>query len=521
MDKEFLFAEDGTLRHGPVSRPEPATCGADPWRILVVDDDPEVHTVTRYALRTVTFRDRPLDLISAYSAAEALRILRDTADIALVLLDVVMETDDAGLRLVRCIREDLGNSAVRLILRTGQPGQAPEDRVILDYDINDYRAKTELTAQKLFTTVIAALRGYADIMAIEDNRRGLRRIIEAADGLPEGASLPDFAQHALSQLHQLLEQRRCHVICALVLTGGLVPSFGILASSGRFAQQHPDGGPLLDTAVRDALAEARVLGRPRLGTDTATLPIPVPGGQDLFVHLEAQPGLTATDRDLLAMFAAKMSASFGNVVLHGRLRRANAELRSITQTLEARVAARTRELMEANAKLEQLASLDSLTGILNRRRFIELAGAERDRCQRYGRSFSVLLIDLDHFKTINDSFGHAAGDSAICEAAQRTASALRSTDSLARYGGEELVVLLPETRLAAAERVAERIRQRIAGSPITHEAVSFVLTASIGVAEWNGLGETLAGLLDRADQALYCAKQQGRNQIMVAAPAAA
>ena len=145
-----------------------------PWRVLVVDDDADVHAVTRLALRNVSFKGRELELFSAYSGAEGFRLLRDTADIALVLLDVVMETEDAGLILARRIREELDNQTVRVVLRTGQPGQAPEQRVIIDYDINDYKAKTELTTQRLFTAVISALRAYETLTMLERAAPGPR-----------------------------------------------------------------------------------------------------------------------------------------------------------------------------------------------------------------------------------------------------------------------------------------------------------------------------------------------------------
>lgn len=131
-----------------------------PWKVLIVDDDDEVHILTRLVLRDLVFEQRPLLLLSAKSAAEARNILTKEQDIALVLLDVVMESDDAGLQLVKFIRCDLRNDDVRIILRTGQPGHAPEQQVILQYDINDYKEKTELTVQKLFTAVIASLRTY-------------------------------------------------------------------------------------------------------------------------------------------------------------------------------------------------------------------------------------------------------------------------------------------------------------------------------------------------------------------------
>jgi len=141
--------------------------GAPPWPILVVDDDEGVHWVTRMVLRNLLHAGRPVVLLGAHSAAEAKAILQQRRDVALILLDVVMETVDAGLRLIPVIREELGLRATRIILRTGQPGHAPEVEVILNYDINDYRSKTELTAQHLITSTVAALRAYSHITDLE------------------------------------------------------------------------------------------------------------------------------------------------------------------------------------------------------------------------------------------------------------------------------------------------------------------------------------------------------------------
>jgi len=136
---------------------------AAPWRVLIVDDDVDVHVVTKFALSQASFQGRRLSFLHAYSGAEALAVLRSTPDVAVVLLDVIMESQDAGLHVARKIREELHNSSVRIILRTGQPGQALEHRIILDYDINDFWCKTDLTTRKLFTTVISSLRTYASL----------------------------------------------------------------------------------------------------------------------------------------------------------------------------------------------------------------------------------------------------------------------------------------------------------------------------------------------------------------------
>ncbi|UCF50865.1 MAG: response regulator, partial [Bradyrhizobium sp.] len=124
----------------------PEDTDARKWKIAVIDDDPAVHDGTRFALSDYNLNGFGLEILSAYSAAEGRKLMAAHGDIAAVLLDVIMETDVAGLELVEYIRNELHNETVRIILRTGQPGQAPERRVIVQYDINDYKAKTELTA---------------------------------------------------------------------------------------------------------------------------------------------------------------------------------------------------------------------------------------------------------------------------------------------------------------------------------------------------------------------------------------
>ncbi len=139
-----------------------------PWKLLIVDDDEDTHDVTEMALRRLLYDNRPLLILHAFTALEAKLKLIDQPDIAIALLDVVMENDTAGLDLVKTIREDMKNDNIRLILRTGNPGKAPEESVTLAYDINDYRGKTELTAQSLRTAVITALRSYQAVATIKN-----------------------------------------------------------------------------------------------------------------------------------------------------------------------------------------------------------------------------------------------------------------------------------------------------------------------------------------------------------------
>lgn len=174
------------------------------WPVLIVDDEPEVHRVTELALTGFRFADRPLEIINAMSATEARKILELRNDIAVILLDVVMETEHAGLDLAQWIRNGLGNADVRIVLRTGQPGQAPEREIITTYDINDYKEKTELTARKLYTLVFSCLRSWRDIKMLEATGRGLDLILDGAGALFSYQPANRFADTALKLFHNLM-----------------------------------------------------------------------------------------------------------------------------------------------------------------------------------------------------------------------------------------------------------------------------------------------------------------------------
>lgn len=182
------------------------------YRILITDDDREVHAATNLLLRNFHFEGHPLEIHHAYSGAEARVMLRDMPDLALIFLDVVMEENDTGLKIVDYIRQELGNQKIRIILRTGQPGEAPEEKVIEAYDINDYRLKTELTATRLFTSVYEALRSYRDLMAIEAHRQGLEEIVKMSSKLFTLDTVEAFYNTVLNQIIRL-ESEEASAIC--------------------------------------------------------------------------------------------------------------------------------------------------------------------------------------------------------------------------------------------------------------------------------------------------------------------
>lgn len=235
----------------------------------------------------------------------------------------------------------------------------------------------------------------------------------------------------------------------------------------------------------------------------------------LAIPVHVEPAWHQTTTFHLAALLAACGGIIGLVQIRTRL------IRHRQQQLEQEVAERTRDLVEANHKLETLASTDPLTGALNRRRFLEALEAEVERAQRYGHSLALLEIDLDHFKQVNDRYGHAGGDAALCQSVTRISALLRSVDHLGRLGGEEFAVLLPVTGLDGAQQVAARIREALMATPIPYADHAIPITASIGCAEWLQWGETADALLLRADQALYAAKLLGRNRVEAWTPAVA
>jgi len=344
-DDELLFDEDDEKAGSSAS---PAVVDyLDPWAVLVVDDDPQIHDMTRLLLKKFVFQGRGAELMSAYSAAEAKAILEKRSDIAVILLDVVMESEDAGLKLVRIIREDMGNKRSRIVLRTGQPGQAPEKDVILNYDINDYKSKTELTAQKLFTTMVASLRSYQDIVAIERNRVGLEKILNASSSLFDKRSMREFVEGAIIQLEALLRGKEGSILCCQVKnTQATREEIVILAGTRGFA---PHVGHTLRSCLPDEICaeieDAFHTQRNVFEKDRCILVFRTHDhGANVFFLRRPEP-FTQDERTLLEVFCTKVAIGFDNVCLYE-------DLAALNNTLEQQVAQRTREAREKSRLLE-------------------------------------------------------------------------------------------------------------------------------------------------------------------------
>jgi response regulator RpfG family c-di-GMP phosphodiesterase len=293
------------------------------WKVLVVDDEPDVRQLTALNLRGFEFAGRPLELIEAASAAEAKVRLEEHKDIALALIDVVMETDDAGLKLVEYIRKGLGNAMVRLVIRTGQPGVAPERYVIDNFDIDDYKDKTELTAQKLYTTVRSALKSFRDLQTIELNRLGLSRILEVTPELYNlhVDKLEEYFRGVLMQIIGLCNLGHSGMISTI---DGLVVTIegkevciragaGELTGSTEAAERRQQIIQLCSQIVTGKTAGDQLRG------GAMVMPLSVHGEVLGFVYLEAGDVLSSDDRELIQVMANQCAAALDNFRLHHSL----------------------------------------------------------------------------------------------------------------------------------------------------------------------------------------------------------
>lgn len=286
------------------------------WKLLVVDDEPDVIALTQLSLKGFRFAGRDLEILPARSAYAARAILAEHTDIALALIDVVMETDDAGLRLVEHIRGELGNAMLRIVIRTGQPGVAPERFVIDHYDIDDYKDKTELTAARLYTTVRSAIKSYRDLKTIDLNRIGLSHVLAAA---------PDIYRLANTSLNQFFEGVLTQIVglCNLSEASCMGTLDGVVATlDGQEVSVRAACGGFAATRrfeqIREQCTALILSGNVESASTNGTMIVPLTIATRVigFVYIEAQYPLTASDRDLIHVLAQQCSSALENKRLH-------------------------------------------------------------------------------------------------------------------------------------------------------------------------------------------------------------
>lgn len=317
------------------------------WIVLIVDDKEEVHNIARMALRRFEFDGKSVECISAYSAVQGKQILAINRDIAVVLLNMAIEMEDAGLHLARYIRNEMNNSLVRIILHTGQPGHAPEYNVILEFDINDYIEKTELTTQKLHITLVTALRSYRDLSVIDNSRHNLKRILDSLASIFQMQSMSKFASGILSQMVAMLHLNPnalyCHASGFAATKKGLdsldsLDSLDVLAATGLYESLL--GGKLqsgLSLQVWEDITTALKKNQSLYFADRFVLYFSSKQGSKNILYLGGTADLSIWDRNLIEMFCANVSIAFDNIYLKEEMEETQKEiLFSLGEIAEAR-----------------------------------------------------------------------------------------------------------------------------------------------------------------------------------------
>jgi len=465
---DFLFIddsdEDEILHDG----------NGETWKVLIVDDDPEIHSVTQLALSDLVVLGKNLEYIHAYSGRDACQLIEDNDDIVLVLLDVVMETDDAGLNVVKHIRETLSRQDIRIVLRTGQPGYAPEESVIKDYDINDYKTKTELTRRKLVTTVYAAIRSYQQIHSVNQNRLGLEKILAAAAELLELHSIHEYAEGVLTELKQLSESHGS-IFCARgqgIIEGTDDLSLHILGQLGHSDELIEQKISCIGrTIIQDRITSSFTQKKNDYGDDYAVLYL-ASGGYRAVIYLDLAQVLTDIEIQLIEVFLANVSIGYENVHLFQKLRNA--------------------------------AYRDWLTELPNRLEFVNLLEQFSDREEP---DLVAALIDLNHFSDINDGLGQDLGNKLLLAVTERLKE-LGTTCQFARVGADVFGVIGPADCVNPERLTSLFYRSFTAGEQ------HLPVTACFGLCSKSSAGSQGVQILNQINIALNLAKKSNHENFV-------
>ena len=484
-------------------------------RILVVDDDPAL-------LQTISIvlKEQGYDVTTAEDGQRMLEALEQQAP-DLLLLDVLMPHMD-GFQLLERLKSDDRYSDIPVLMVSSLPAEEATVRT-LGLGAADYIRKP-FRVRELLARIQLQLRNRAELGAARDQvKKREADLVEAREEAETRRTMVDILHEVTDELsaeeiYHVVARRVARALntshCSVVLakSGDKV---GIVATAFE------------DPSVINYRIQLDLYPEIRAALETQT-PVLVADLQTSPLYAEirerwSKQGTVVHIRSVIALPFSFDSTQVGVFFL----RRTGAEPPFDTQDVEfantvikaavsAIQRARIIETTKAdNARLEVLARTDPLTQLLNRRVLVERLAQEVERARRYDGKITMLMIDLDHFKRVNDQYGHLVGDDVLRDVAALLKNAVRAVDVVARYGGEEFVIVLPETPAPGALAFAERLRERIEATDFSaHPHGTFHLTTSIGMATFPG-PRTDSGddLLARADEALYRAKADGRNRV--------
>lgn len=318
MDEQIANGSDNFLFAAEQAEIPTLHVSNNPWKIIIADDEKEIHQITQMVLNDYVFDKRNIQFFSAYTGEETKRLIEENPDTAIILLDVVMETDSSGLEVAQYIRQTLKNSFVRIILRTGQPGKAPEKKIIMEYDINEYKEKTELTTQKLFTTITSSLRSYKDLITIDRTRQVLELVIKSSERIFENQSLKRFTTGLLNRILSILrlDQNAMYIQASGFAASYEQNDFRVIAATGRFES-------FIDQDVRDVVPKeiqqylrSALEKKEGIFIDDAYIGyFSTETGSTNLIYLNGCRNLTALEKDLIRIFSSNISIAFDNLYL--------------------------------------------------------------------------------------------------------------------------------------------------------------------------------------------------------------
>jgi len=459
------------LRFADESQPEEGRSNTPTWKVLIVDDEQDVHESTCLALGREKVCGRALNFVHAYSSEEAKTILREQTDFAVILLDVVMESEHAGLELVHFIRDDCAIRDSRIILRTGQPGYAPELETIAKYEINDYKSKSELTRNKLFTTLTAAIRSYSQIRALELSKKGLETIIRASKELLYLRGFSEFANGIITQLAGLLHLPEDGLVCVRKCRANPIErsDLKVIAAAGESLRYVMQPITSIDSEEVIELIYQAASSRENIFQNESTcLYFSSPNDSEMLVYLAAGIEAGPEAIQLLELFSTNIGACIDNLSL-----------------LEQR---------------HKYAYRDQLLGIPNRLSFLQVV---EQHLQQQTANLMAVLIDIDQFGALNDTIGTEKGDVLLKLVSDRLHH--RYADHLvARISGDTFA-LLGDENVLAPDSVS-----KVFATPFICDGAMHTLSATQGRVQV-GAQKASTDVIAQANVALKRAKQTLRG----------
>jgi len=458
------------------------------WKVAIIDDEASVHDVTKLALSNTKIQGKKLEFISAYTGEEGFTLLKDNPDCAVVLLDVVMESSDAGLLLAQRIRTELKQANLQIILRTGQPGYAPEEDIISKYEINDYKTKSELTRDKLFTSLATAIRSYSHLQALESSKEGLKNVINASASLMKERSINEFASGVLQQINALFHLSAQGIFCVSQkpLQGPndfectKSNAFLVVATTQAYNDMYGKDINDVSASVASSIAQKALSKKEHvLESNFTALYLSTPSKWQGVVVIEGDLNLSDVDEELLKVFCLNIAVGLENAKFFSHLNRS--------------------------------AYYDSVTDLFNREGLVQSSNAIKKQARR---TISLFIIDIDYFHDITDSLGFEFSNDVLIAMTSILKRIFHQDATIARLHSDVFAVLVADSQWSLKSLVNECSR------PFMLEGNSMRLGVSLGEAHSDIEEEAvdIEKLFRHAKMALKVAKESKRGMAQAFEP---